>query len=51
MYPMEMFFASIAYELLSVEYIISVAETIRSTATPGEEKAFYPEIADSYRWL
>ncbi len=51
MYPMQMFFATIAYEFLSVEYIISIAEAVRATAKPGEVGMFYPEIEDSYRWL
>lgn len=51
MYPMQMFLATIAYEFLSVEYIVSVAEAVRATAKPGEQSAFYPEITDSYRWL
>jgi hypothetical protein len=51
MYPMQMFFATIAYEFLSVEYIVSVAEAVRETAKPGERSAFYPEVTDNYRWL
>lgn len=51
MYPLQMFFATLAYELLSVEYIVSAAEAVRATATPGKESAFYPEFADNYRWL
>jgi hypothetical protein len=50
-FPIHMLFASMMHEFLSVEYIISVAETVRRTATPGEEKLFYPEIIDGYRWL
>lgn len=51
MYPMQMFLATLACEFLSVEYIVSAAEAVRATATPGEKKGFYPEFADSYRWL
>ena len=51
MYPMQMFLASLGYEFLSVEYIVSAAEAIRATTKPGEQSAFYPEFADNYRWL
>ena len=51
MYPVHMFLATIAYEFLSVEYIVSAAEAIRATAIPGEKSMFYPEFADNYRWL
>lgn len=50
MYPMQMFLATIAYEFLSVRYIVSVAEAVRATAKQGESEYFYPEIIDNYRW-
>lgn len=51
MYPMQMFLATLAYEFLSVEYIVSAAEAVRATTKPGEQGAFYPEFTDNYRWL
>jgi len=51
-FPVHTFIASMAYELLSVTYVVSIAEAARKTMNnKNSAEIIYPEPLDAYRWL